>query len=283
MDEGGGGRVAGGLVGARQRPAGPMPLRGAALVVLRLEEVGEEVVPGPAGRPPLIVVAAVAPDVDHRVDRGRAAQHLAARQRDTAAVAARLGRREVAPVDLGAGELQVTERDVDVLVRVRRPGLEQQHADVGILGQSSGQDTAGRARSHDHVVVGGHHIPGGPPMPPIPPMSPVIPPIFEPAKSWAARSASLTAAWTMSARISASSGSIASGSIAISRRVRSPPIFTLTMPPPALASTTSSLSCSCASSICCCICCACFINAFTSKPPGPPLAISQPPRRRIRF
>ena len=98
----------------------------------------------------------------------------------------------------------------------------------------------------------------------------MIPPIFEAASSWAARSPSLTAAWTISASISASSGSIASGSIVISRRVRSPPIFTLTMPPPALASTTSSFSCSCAFSICACISCACFIRAFTSKPPGPP-------------
>ena len=65
----------------------------------------------------------------------------------------------------------------------------------------------------------------------------MIPPIFELASSCAARRPSLTAAWTISASISASSGSIASGSIEISRRVRSPPIFTLTMPPPALAST----------------------------------------------
>ena len=101
-------------------------------------------------------------------------------------------------------------------------------------------------------------------------MPPVIPPIFELASSWAARRPSLTAACTISASISASSGSIASGSMTISRRVRSPPIFTLTMPPPALASTTSSLSGSCACSIWLCICCACFISALTSKPPGPP-------------
>src|SRR3954462_1145224 len=50
------------------------------------------------------------------------------------------------------------------------------------------------------------------------------------------------------------------------------------MPPPALASTTSSLSCSWACSIWSCICCACFIRAFTSKPPGmPPLATSPSP------
>ena len=51
-----------------------------------------------------------------------------------------------------------------------------------------------------------------------PPRPPVIPPIFEPASSWAARIASLTAARTMSESISASSGSIASGSITILQR-----------------------------------------------------------------
>ena len=57
------------------------------------------------------------------------------------------------------------------------------------------------------------------------------------ASSWAERIASLTAAMTMSESISASSGSIASGSISIPFSFRSPLIVTLTMPPPALAST----------------------------------------------
>jgi len=65
---------------------------------------------------------------------------------------------------------------------------------------------------------------------------------------------------------------LTAGSIVIERSVRSPPMITLTMPPPALASTVSSFSFSCACSICSCICWACFIRAFTSKPPGPPRA-----------
>src|SRR3954453_23977024 len=123
--------------------------------------------------------------------------------------------------------------------------------------------------------------------PSIPPRSPrsppATPPIFELASSCAARRPSLTAACTISWSSSASSASIASGSMRISRRVRSPPIFTLTMPPPALASTTSSFSFSCASSMSACICCACFIRPWMSKPPGPPpRATSQPPPRRTR-
>ena len=99
---------------------------------------------------------------------------------------------------------------------------------------------------------------------------PVTPPIFDSARSCAARIPSLTAASTMSWSISTSSGSIASGSIVSSSSRRSPLILTLTMPPPALASTISSLSFSCASAMSACICWTCFIIAFRSMPAGPP-------------
>ena len=85
-----------------------------------------------------------------------------------------------------------------------------------------------------------------------------MPPIRFAASSWAERSASFTAAVTMSWRSSGSSGSIASGAILISRRCMSPVIVTLTMPPPALASTVSLLSSSCAFAISACICWACL-------------------------
>ena len=90
--------------------------------------------------------------------------------------------------------------------------------------------------------------------------------IFDSASFWAARIASLTAAWTISASISAPPGSTASGSIETSLITRSPEIFTLTMPPPALASTSSSLSDSWAWSMSFCICWACFIRALISMP-----------------
>ena len=65
----------------------------------------------------------------------------------------RFRRRVVVPVDVGAGQLQVAERDVDVLLDVRRPRLQQQHADVRVLGEARRQHAPGRARSDDHVVV----------------------------------------------------------------------------------------------------------------------------------
>src|SRR5207248_419073 len=51
-------------------------------IIFRTLEVGQHVGIGPAGvaeRGPLIVIAPVTPDIDHRVDRGRAAKPLAAR------------------------------------------------------------------------------------------------------------------------------------------------------------------------------------------------------------
>ena len=46
---------------------------------------------------------------------------------------------------------------MDVLDRIGRTGLDQQHAHIGVLRQSGGQHAAGRARSHDHVVVHAPH------------------------------------------------------------------------------------------------------------------------------
>src|ERR1700733_13225021 len=51
-------------------------------IILRTLEVGQHVGIGPAGvaeRGPVIAIAAVAADIDHRIDRGRAAEPLAAR------------------------------------------------------------------------------------------------------------------------------------------------------------------------------------------------------------
>ena len=71
------------------------------------------------------------------------------------------------------------------------------------------------------------------------------------------RRPSLTAASTMSASISTSSGSTAAGSMRTALTSRSPLTFTVTMPPPAEASTISFLSCSWAASMSRCIFCTC--------------------------
>src|SRR5690606_8381180 len=62
--------------------AGAMHVVGAAVIILRLPEVGQDVVPAPAGAahlPPEIIVPSLAAHIDHAVDRRAAAEHLAAR------------------------------------------------------------------------------------------------------------------------------------------------------------------------------------------------------------
>ena len=69
-------------------------------IILRALEVGQHVGIGPAGvaeRGPVVVIASVAADIDHGVDRGRAAEPLAARLIADAAVEARLAARYRTP------------------------------------------------------------------------------------------------------------------------------------------------------------------------------------------
>ena len=80
---------------------GAVRVVGAARVFLDALEVRENVVPGPADvseLAPDVVVAGVAADVTHRVDRRRSAEHLAARHRRHAVVGERLWFAFVAPV-----------------------------------------------------------------------------------------------------------------------------------------------------------------------------------------
>ena len=74
-------RIVGLQSGDMQRAAFAVILAVELGVVFRSLEVGQYVVIGPAGiaeRSPLVVIALVAADIDHRVDRGRAAEPLAA-------------------------------------------------------------------------------------------------------------------------------------------------------------------------------------------------------------
>ena len=84
-------------------PPAPCSSLGAALVVLGPDEVRQHVVPAPAGqahRRPLVVVGAVAADVDHRVARGRSAECPAPRQIPLAAAEPRLRVGDERPVVL---------------------------------------------------------------------------------------------------------------------------------------------------------------------------------------
>ena len=146
-----------------ERPLAAAVFVAAALPGLGPAEVGQAVAVAPAGRAlglPFVEVAGVAAHVDHAVDRGGAAQHLAARAVQAAAVqiGLRLGLEE--PVEAlhvhGDGERRGhLHEDVPVAAA----GLQQQHPALPVRGQPVGQHATGRAGSHDDVVVVRHDAP----------------------------------------------------------------------------------------------------------------------------
>ena len=131
-------------------------LRSAALVVLQRPEDRQHVVPRPAAvaeRGPVVPVLPLAAHVDHGVDRGRAAQHPAARVMDRAAGEIGVGLGPVAPVGARIGDgVEVADRHVDPEPVVAPARLEQQHAAVRVAGQAVGEQAAGASGAGDHVV-----------------------------------------------------------------------------------------------------------------------------------
>ncbi|MNQ36399.1 hypothetical protein D3C85_499190 [compost metagenome] len=129
----------------------------AELVGLGALEVGQAIAVAPVLRPqgfPLVEVVGVATDVDQAIDGRGATEHLAARAVQATAVEMRLGHGLVAPVVLpgvhrdgkGAGHL-------DQHAAVAAAEFQDQHRGAGVLGQATGQDTAGGAGADDDVVV----------------------------------------------------------------------------------------------------------------------------------
>ena len=135
-----------------------------ALIAFGFYKIGQDVVPAPTAVPaplPLIVVAWLAAYVDQAVDCTRAPEHLAARPVDLSIVHAWIGLGIEAPVVLRVEHgLGVADRDMDPGVRVRRSGLQQQHAVPSIRAQAIGQHAAGGARTYNHIIKTREHQSG---------------------------------------------------------------------------------------------------------------------------
>src|SRR5512144_107313 len=137
---------------------------GIVLLILQLLEVPQHVLEGPiraAVVGPVVVVAAMSPDVHQGVEVAGSARHPAARLRKPPAEAMRLRHAEVAPVDRRVLDEPPVRGDSDVF-RNRRWNLpiaclHHGHVDAGIFTQPRGDDGAGRARSDDDVIVIRHH------------------------------------------------------------------------------------------------------------------------------
>ena len=154
--------------------SGPLPPRqlvSALLAALGPAEIGQDVAVAPAGRAqrlPAVEVERVAADVDEAVDRGRPAQHLAARAGDAPSGEMRLRLRPVGPT-----VLRHVERDgeggrhLDQHRPVRATELQHADAVAPVRAQPIRQDAAGRACAYDHVVEfvrGGHRVSAAAPL-----------------------------------------------------------------------------------------------------------------------
>ena len=121
-----------------------------------LAEEGPHVIPRPSRQSelaPLVVVGGLAQHIDHAVDRGRAADHLAARivQRTAIETRLRLGRKHPVGARIADG-VEIADRDVKPDPVVVAACFEQQHALSRIRRQPVRQHAAGRARAHDNVI-----------------------------------------------------------------------------------------------------------------------------------
>jgi len=125
-------------------------------IVFRAFEIGQHVGIGPAGiaeRRPSIVIAAMAADIDHRIDRGRAAEPLAARLIADAAVEAGLRHGIERPVvDLAGDHQDQRARRGDHPIVILAAGLQQRHRGQGILGEAARHRApAGATAHHDKI------------------------------------------------------------------------------------------------------------------------------------
>src|SRR5437660_7310351 len=98
----------------------------------------------------MVEILGLAADIDHAVDRGRAAEHLAARPEDAAVGSTGVGLGLVAPVDAGIGEgLAKAQWNVDPAVLVLAAGLEQHDPGGRVLAEPR-RDRAARRSRADH-------------------------------------------------------------------------------------------------------------------------------------
>ena len=124
-----------------ERPANGVMLARSAFLVFGLEEVGPHIVPAPAlaaELAPAVVIGVLAADVEQAVDRGRAAENLAARPHMHSSARARVRLGRIQPVNLWILEgSRIPHRHVDHEVRhelrkvlgwpVIPSGFQQQH------------------------------------------------------------------------------------------------------------------------------------------------------------
>ena len=125
-------------------------------------EIGKHVGIAPAAVAtlrPAVIVGLLAADIEHRVDRRRAAKHLASRLFDPPVVAGRIGLGLEHPVHRRVDHrLDVTGRNVDQRVAVLAASFKKHHAHRRIFAQPRGKHTSGGPAANNHIICS-HHAP----------------------------------------------------------------------------------------------------------------------------
>ena len=145
-------------VGDVQRPVSAADLVPAALEVLRFPEVGQDVGVGPAAVAelrPRIIVESLSAHVKHAVDRARAADHLAPRNREPTPPEVVVGLGLEKPVQGGVVEqLLKADRHPNPDAAVLAAGFEEEHPAARVRAQPVGHHATGGAGPDDNEVVG---------------------------------------------------------------------------------------------------------------------------------
>ncbi len=127
------------------------------LMLFRPFEIGQQFGIAPAAGTrlrPVIVIAGMATDIDHAVDRRGTAQHPATRMSKAAIIEMRFRFRLVGPVEARRGqELPHARGHLNGPVLIHRASFQQQHPAIGVFRQPGRQHAAGRPRADNDVIV----------------------------------------------------------------------------------------------------------------------------------
>ena len=153
------------LLAHPQRPVGAVKIIGPAHIMLGAFEPRQHIVIRPAGAAhcrPIVVIPFVAADIDHRVDRARSAQPLAARLVPAAAIQPRLRHGFVIPIGL-VGLKREERRDACAQASVATPSFEQGDGEFSPVAQASGSGCPAGSTPDDNDIGFFHSVSPDPP------------------------------------------------------------------------------------------------------------------------
>jgi hypothetical protein len=134
----------------------------AILIAFRTAEIGQHIRKAPAFKAeltPHVIVARMAANIDHAVDRGRPAKHLATRPVELAIVQVGLAFRLIAPVrHIGADQLSDACRHVDHEVRILLACFKKQNLVRRIFRKAVRKHAACAACADDDVIEFAHTL-----------------------------------------------------------------------------------------------------------------------------